>query len=114
MIAAKAAYECMQRVTRRLGYENLTVEFVQAVEREFTEIISQVTPITPLWVAASRARLSTDGERAAVYAMRGATERARATLGSGSTLNLDELNQLLFPQEIVEPQPKPWWKRWFA
>lgn len=90
MTAEKAAYECMQRVTRRLGYENLTVEFVQAVQREFTEIISQVTPRDPKVVAALQVEQC---ERNAAF------DRWQRDNG-------------WFPQEIVEPQPKPWWKRW--
>lgn len=70
-----------------------------ALEREFTEIISQVTPRSLLH------RLDEIAER----------EMAQSTanaFGLDDPANRGRLNGLIFPQEIVEPQPKSWWKRW--
>lgn len=85
MTPQQAAYECMQRVTRRLGYAALTVEFVEQVEREFTEIISQVTPRDPREVAALQVEQC---ERNAAF------DRWKRDNGWAER----------FPQEIDEPQ----------
>lgn len=104
MTPQQAAKACMAKIEENLFGTlqslGLTEYGVTVLEREFTEIISQVTS-APHFEAQFP---SEDFIRRWPYI--GTEQLEPAALRAAS--------EQRFPQEIAEPQPKPWWERIFG
>lgn len=93
MTANEAAKACMELVAKCLDeFYAVTSPEMAEIERGFTEIISQVTLRDPLVAAALQVEQC---EHNAAF------DRWQRDNG-------------WLPQEIEEPRPQSWWKRWLA